>query len=620
MPMIAEPGLRSVRMGDTRVSVSKKDNGTIYIQSTETPDDYPRAITDKLDHWAQNTPDCLFLADRDKTGSWQKRSYLETRDEVRNLAQYLVQQDLSEDRPVLILSGNSLEHGLLALASMYVGIPYAPISPAYSLISTDFAKLRHICDLLQPGLIFVDDGAKYAKALAAAMPKDARLLVVENPPSHYDCDVYAEARQAKPTAAVDAANAKITEDTIAKFLFTSGSTGMPKAVINTQRMLCFNQMMLRHALAFLQDEPPVMVDWLPWNHTAGGNHNFGLALYNGGSFYIDQGKPTPSGIHETVRNLCEISPNIYFNVPKGYEALVHHLRENKTLRETFFAKLKLMQYAGAGLSQYVWDNLEQIAEDTVGEKIVIVTGYGSTETAPFAFTTTWAVEQAGSVGLPAVGLDVKLVPNAEKLELRLKGPSITPGYWKQPDKTKESFDDEGYYLIGDALKFVDPDDIDRGFLFDGRVCEDFKLSTGTWVHVAAIRTAIAQTFAPYVRDAVLTGLNEGYVGALIFADFTACKKLCPDLPADAAERDIATHPAVIAHFQKCLDELGTKSTGSSNFVARAILLESSPELDAHEVTDKGSINQRAVLTKRADKVADLYTDPSPASVMIAKKG
>lgn len=620
MPMIAEPGLRPVRMGDTRVSMSKKDNGTIYIRSTETPDDYPRAITDKLDHWAQQTPDHLFLADRDKTGGWQKRSFLETRSEVRNLAQYLIEQDLSEDRPVLILSGNSLEHGLLALASMYAGIPYAPVSPAYSLVSSDFAKLRHICDLLNPGLIFVDDGAKYAKALAAVMPKDARLLVLENPLSQYDCDVFNDVRQTTPTDAVDAANGKITEDTIAKFLFTSGSTGMPKAVINTQRMLCFNQMMLRHALAFLQDEPPVMVDWLPWNHTAGGNHNFGIALYNGGSFYIDQGKPTPDGIHETVRNLCEVSPNIYFNVPKGYEALVHHLRENKTLREMFFAKLKLMQYAGAGLSQYVWDNLEKIAEDTVGEKIVIVTGYGSTETAPFAFTTTWAVDQAGSVGLPAVGLDIKLVPNAEKLEVRLKGPSITPGYWKQPDKTSESFDDEGYYLIGDALKFVDPDNIERGFLFDGRVCEDFKLSTGTWVHVAAIRTAIAQTFAPYVRDAVLTGLNEGYVGALIFADFTACKKLCPDLPANASERDIATHPAVQAHFQKCLNELATKSTGSSNFVARAILLESSPELDAHEVTDKGSINQRAVLTKRADKVAELYTDPSPAGVMIAKKG
>jgi feruloyl-CoA synthase len=618
--MIAEPGLRPVRMGDTRVSMSKKDNGTIYIRSTETPDDYPRAITDKLDHWAQQTPDHLFLADRDKTGGWQKRSFLETRNEVRSLAQYLIEQDLSEDRPVLILSGNSLEHGLLALASMYAGIPYAPVSPAYSLVSSDFAKLRHICDLLNPGLIFVDDGAKYAKALAAVMPKDARLLVLENPLSQYDCDVFKDVRQTTPTDAVDAANGKITEDTIAKFLFTSGSTGMPKAVINTQRMLCFNQMMLRHALAFLQDEPPVMVDWLPWNHTAGGNHNFGIALYNGGSFYIDQGKPTPDGIHETVRNLCEVSPNIYFNVPKGYEALVHHLRENKTLREMFFAKLKLMQYAGAGLSQYVWDNLEKIAEDTVGEKIVIVTGYGSTETAPFAFTTTWAVDQAGSVGLPAVGLDIKLVPNAEKLEVRLKGPSITPGYWKQPYKTRESFDDEGYYLIGDALKFVDPDNIERGFLFDGRVCEDFKLSTGTWVHVAAIRTAISQTFAPYVRDAVLTGLNEGYVGALIFADFTACKKLCPDLPANASERDIATHPAVQAHFQKCLNELATKSTGSSNFVARAILLESSPELDAHEVTDKGSINQRAVLTKRADKVAELYTDPSPAGVMIAKKG
>lgn len=620
MAMVAEPGLRPVRMGDTRVAVSKGKNGTVYIRSCEEPDDYPRAITDRLDDWAEQAPDRLFLADRDARGGWQSRTYRETLKDVRNLAQYLLSQNLSEDRPVLILSGNSLEHGLLALAAMYVGIPYAPVSPAYSLVSTDYAKLRHIIELLKPGLVFVDNGAKYAKALSAVMPEDARLVVTESPLSTHECDLFCDVAQTDVTDAVVRANAKITEDTIAKFLFTSGSTGMPKAVINTQRMLCFNQMMLRHTLAFLQDEPPVLVDWLPWNHTAGGNHNFGIALYNGGSFYIDQGKPTPDGILETVRNLCEVSPTLYFNVPKGYEALVHHLRDNKRLCESFFAKLKLMQYAGAGLSQYVWDSLEEVAVDTIGEKVMIVTGYGSTETAPFAFTTTWPVDQAGSVGLPAVGLEIKLVPNAEKQELRLRGPSITPGYWRQPDKTRESFDDEGYYMIGDALKFVDPEDIGRGFLFDGRVSEDFKLSTGTWVHVAAIRTAIAQTFAPYVRDAVLTGLNEDYIGALIFADFIACKKLCPDLPTDAAERDIATHPAVVAHFQKCLDELGAKSTGSSNFVARAILLESSPDLDAHEVTDKGSINQRAVLAKRADKVAALYTDPSPVGVMIAKRG
>lgn len=620
MAMVAEPGLRPVRMGDTRVAVSKGENGTIYMRSCEEPDEYPRAITDRLDHWAEQAPDRLFIADRDAKGEWQSRTYRETRDQVRSIAQYLLAQNLSEDRPVLVLSGNSLEHGLLALASMYVGIPYAPVSPAYSLISTDYAKLRHIVDLLQPGLIFVDNGAKYVKALAAVMPADARLVVIENPLSAHPCDLFSDVANTEATGAVDSANAKITEDTIAKFLFTSGSTGMPKAVINTQRMLCFNQMMLRHTLAFLQDEPPVLVDWLPWNHTAGGNHNFGIALYNGGSFYIDQGKPTPDGIIETVRNLCDVSPTLYFNVPKGYEALVHHLRDNKRLCESFFARLKLMQYAGAGLSQYVWDSLEEVAVDTVGEKVMIVTGYGSTETAPFAFTTTWPVDQAGSVGLPAVGLEVKLVPNAEKQELRLRGPSITPGYWRQPDKTRESFDEEGYYMIGDALKFVDPDDIERGFLFDGRVSEDFKLSTGTWVHVGSIRTAIAETFAPYVRDAVLTGLNENHIGALLFADFTACRKLCDDLPADASERDIATHPVVRSVFQERLNALGAKATGSAQFVARAILLESSPDLDAHEVTDKGSINQRAVQAKRADKVADLYRDPIPAGVMVAKKG
>ncbi|RCK46520.1 feruloyl-CoA synthase [Thalassospira profundimaris] len=620
MPVIAEPGLRPVRMGDTRVSVSRRDDGTIYLRSGETPDDYPRAITDKLDYWAEHTPDQVFLADRDSSGAWQTRTYRQTRQEVRQLAQYLLNHDLSVDRPVLILSGNSLAHGLLALAAMYVGIPYAPVSPAYSLISKDFAKLRHVCELLEPGLVFVEDGAKYAKALSAVVPAHTPVLVVENGVAEFAVDTFSNALATDVTDAVDQANARVGEDTIAKFLFTSGSTGMPKAVINTQRMICFNQMMLRHTLAFLQDEPPVMLDWLPWNHTAGGNHNFGIALYNGGSFYIDQGKPTPDGIFETVRNLCEISPTMYFNVPKGFEMLVQHLQENPVLRDSFFRRLKLMQYAGAGLSQYVWDNLERIALDTIGEKIVMVTGYGSTETAPFAFTTTWAVDQAASVGLPAVGLDVKLVPNGEKLEVRLRGPSITPGYWKQPDKTRESFDDEGYYLIGDALKFVDPDNIERGFLFDGRVCEDFKLSTGTWVHVAAIRANIADTFAPYVRDAVLTGLNENHIGALLFADFVACRKLCPDLPDGASERDIATHPLVLAHFQQKLNELASKATGSAQLVARAILLDRSPDLDAHEVTDKGSINQRAVLTSRADKVADLYREPVPEHVMIAQKG
>lgn len=620
MPVIAEPGLRPVRMGDTRVSVSRRDDGTIYLRSGETPDDYPRAITDKLDYWAEQTPDQVFLADRDSSGAWQTRTYRQTRQEVRQLAQYLLNHDLSVDRPVLILSGNSLAHGLLALAAMYVGIPYAPVSPAYSLISKDFAKLRHVCELLEPGLVFVEDGAKYAKALSAVVSANTPVLVVENGLAGFAVDTFSNALATDVTDAVDQANARVGEDTVAKFLFTSGSTGMPKAVINTQRMICFNQMMLRHTLAFLQDEPPVMVDWLPWNHTAGGNHNFGIALYNGGSFYIDQGKPTPDGIFETVRNLCEISPTMYFNVPKGFEMLVQHLQENPVLRDSFFRRLKLMQYAGAGLSQYVWDNLERIALDTIGEKIVMVTGYGSTETAPFAFTTTWAVDQAASVGLPAVGLDVKLVPNGEKLEVRLRGPSITPGYWKQPDKTRESFDDEGYYLIGDALKFVDPDNIERGFLFDGRVCEDFKLSTGTWVHVAAIRANIADTFAPYVRDAVLTGLNENHIGALLFADFVACRKLCPDLPDGASEGDIATHPSVLAHFQQKLNELASKATGSAQLVARAILLDRSPDLDAHEVTDKGSINQRAVLTSRADKVADLYREPVPEHVMIAQKG
>ena len=320
-----------------------------------------------------------------------------------------------------------------------------------------------------------------------------------------------------------------------------------------------------------------------------------------------------------MRNLTEIAPTIYFNVPKGYEMLCEHFDRNAELRANFFSRVKFLQYAGAGLSQHVWDTLERLALETVGEKIMIITGYGSTETAPFAFTTTWAVEQAGSVGLPAAGLEVKLVPNEGKCELRLRGPSITPGYWRQPDKTAECFDDEGYYCIGDALKFVEDEDVSRGFLFDGRVSEDFKLSTGTWVDMAGVRSAIVRTFAPYVRDVVLTGLNRDHIGAMLFLDPDAARRIADDIDPHADEAALARHPRLRAVFQERLDAMAEKSTGSSNFVARALVLEQPPSIDAHELTDKGSINQRAVIAARAGLVEDLYAEPVPDHVLVARK-
>ena len=618
MPIVSAPGMRPVNMGELAADMERRPDGAVIVRSRQPLGDYPRSMIECLDKWAGLVPDRTFLADRGPDGQWRCCSYRQAQQKARSIAQYLLDRDLGPERPAVILSGNGLEHGLLALGCMMAGVPFAPVSPAYSLVSTDHAKLKHIFSLLTPGLVFVADGDAFRPALDAVMAPDIDLIVVRNAPGNHAGCSFDEMLATEPTGAVDRASAALTGDTVAKFLFTSGSTGMPKAVINTQRMMCCNQEMIASALAFLRDEPPVMVDWLPWNHTAGGNHNFGIALYNGGTLYIDDGVPTPAGIARTVRNLEDVAPTLYFNVPKGFEMLCTHLETNERLRRIFFSRVKLLQYAGAGLAQHVWDALERLSRETVGEKIMIVTGYGSTETAPFASTTTWAVERPGEVGLPAPGLELKLVPDGGKMELRLRGPSITPGYWRQPDKTAESFDEEGFYRIGDALKFVDESDINKGLLFDGRVSEDFKLSTGTWVNMAAVRGALIRACAPLVRDAVITGLNRNHIGALLFLDVDAARKAASSL-ADADEAALSKSPVICAAVQDGLDGLALQTTGSSNLVARAIILDRPPSLDAHEVTDKGSINQRAVMAARAGEVEDLYADPPAAHVLVARR-
>ena len=617
MPLVDLPGMRSVNMGELEADIEFGGGGAAYVRSRRALGSHPRSIVDTLDDWAAAAPDRVLIADRGPDGEWRRLTYAEAAERSRSIAQYLLDLGLSADRPIVVLSGNSMEHALLALGAMRAGVPYAPVSPAYSLVAKDFGKLRHIFDLLTPGMVFTADGAPFAHALEAVMKPGMVLVNARHPlPGAVPFDTLLST-PAGPLVAE--AHAAVNGDTVAKFLFTSGSTGLPKAVINTQRMITCNQVMIADSLAFLRDEPPVMVDWLPWNHTAGGNHNFGIALFNGGTLYIDDGTPTPGGIARTVRNLEEIAPTLYFNVPKGYEMLATHLGSNDRLRQNLFSRVKLMQYAGAGLSQHVWDTLDDLAVRTTGEKIMIITGYGSTETAPFAFTTTWPVNRAGEVGLPAPGLEIKLVPDGNKLELRLKGPSITPGYWRMPDKTAESFDEEGFYRIGDALKFVDPEDVNKGFMFDGRVSEDFKLSTGTWVNFAGVRGAIVRAFAPYVRDAVLTGLNRNHIGALLFLDPDAARQIAPEL-AQASEAELAASPKLRAVFQERLDALAAQSTGSSNLVARAIVLDQPPSLDHNEVTDKGSINQRAVLAARAELAEDLYVEPAPARVIVARRG
>jgi feruloyl-CoA synthase len=610
--------LRPVKLGPADVEVERRDDGVILLRSPHPLPPYPQNLTQRLVHWAETAPDRVFLAQRDASGGWRTLTYAQTLAQVRAIAAALLKRDLSPERPIAILSGNDIEHGLLGLAAMHVGIPYAPISVPYSLLSQDFQKLKTIIEILTPGLVFAANGAAFARAIAAAVPPDVEIVVTSNPPPDRRAMLFAELLEAPPTQAVDSAHAGVGPETVAKILFTSGSTGQPKGVINTQRMLCADQAMIRCGLAFLADEPPVVVDWLPWNHTFGSNHNFGLVLDNGGSLYIDEGKPLPGAIEATVRNLRDIGPTIYFNVPKGFEMLLPHLNSDAALREKFFSRLKVMFYAGASLSQHVLDGLQKLAVETTGERVIFLSSLGSTETAPAALACSWEAERTGNVGLPLPGVELKLVLGGGKFEARLRGDNITPGYWRSPALNAQAFDEEGFYKIGDALKFADANDPAKGLLFDGRLAEDFKLATGTWVSVGPLRAEFIAHFAPFVRDVVLAGAERDDATALIFPDLDACRRLAPDLPANAAASSLLADARLRAEFARLLDALADPKRGTSRRIMRAILLVETPSLDIGEMTDKGSINQRAVLAHRAALVEELYANPPPAHVIVAR--
>ena len=607
--------IRAVRLGPSGAVVERRDDGTMYLRSPHPLGPYPDRLTERLVHWAAAAPDRTFMAERAADGDWRRISYGETLAAVRAIGQALIARGLSPDRPLAILSGNDIEHALLGLAALHVGVPYAPISPAYSLVSEDHAGLCAILDLLTPGLVFAADGARFAAALAKALPAEAELAVTRNPPSVPAATPFAELAATRATAAVEAAFAAVGPDTVAKILYTSGSTGRPKGVINTQRMLCSNQAMLCAVLAFLADEPPVIVDWLPWHHTFGGNHNAGLVMYNGGTLYIDDGRPMPDGIARTVRNLREIAPTVYFNVPKGWETLAAALRRDRSLRETFFSRVRLLFYAAAGLPQHVWDELESLALKSCGQSIVMLTGLGATESAPFAICCSKDTARSGAIGLPVPGVELKLAAVDGKLEARLRGPSITPGYWRQPELTAAAFDDEGYFRMGDAVRFADAGDAQKGLMFDGRLAEDFKLSTGTWVSVGPLRARFIAHFAPLVHDVVIAGPDRDWPAALIFADIAACRALGRDLGSDAPLAAVLAHPMVQAEFARRLASFADAAAASSMRIGAAMLLEEPASLDAHEVTDKGSINQRAVLARRARLVEELYAAPPGARVI-----
>jgi feruloyl-CoA synthase len=607
--------LRPISFGQTSVAIDRRDDGTIYLRPKLALGDYPLRITDSLHHWAKTAPDRIFMAERDEGLGWRRISYAQLLASSRRIASALLKRGLSAEKPIVILSGNSIDHALIAFGALYAGIPFCPVSPAYSLVSRDYGKLGYLIKLLTPGLVFTEDAAAFADAVRANVPQNTEVLSSRGEAAGRRVTRLSELLETPEHPGLDAAHDAIGPDTLAKFLLTSGSTGNPKAVINTQRMLCANQVMLRETLAFLKDEPPVIVDWLPWNHTFGGNHNIGLTLFNGGSMYLDDGKPTPGGIAQTIRNLREISPTVYFNVPKGYESLLPYLREDAALRAKFFHRLHAMFFSGAGLSPYVWNSLDQLAVQQTGVRVPMLTGLGATETAPFFMSVTPQTSRSGHVGLPVSGNDAKLVPNNGKLEVRARGPNVTPGYWREPELTAKAFDEEGFYKFGDALKPADPSDLHAGFDFDGRISEDFKLASGTWVSVGPLRARFIATCAPLVRDVVIAGINRDEISALVILDLDGCRVINPALVADDVAA-AASDPVIRQGFAERLVKFLASSTGSSTRITRAVLLDAPLSIDRGEVTDKGSVNQRAVLDHRAELVEAIYSS-APAAHMIS---
>ena len=592
--------------------IEHRADGTILARSPYPLGSYPTTITERLEHWAALTPTRVFLAERDDRGGWRTLTYGAALNRVRNVAQALLDRGLSNDRPVVILSGNSIEHGILALAAMYAGIMYVPVAPSYSLIARDFTTLRAIWDTLHPGLVFAREGEPFAPALKSV---DLPELVTCAPIESRRCTPFEELESTPAAAGVDDAHAGVASSTIAKLLYTSGSTGRPKGVINTHEMLSSNQEMLRTVLPLLAEEPPILCDWLPWNHTFGGNHNFGIVLYNGGTLYLDAGKPTPAGFETTIRNLREIATTAYFNVPRGYDLLVPRLRADAEFSRRFVSRLKMLFCAAASLRQQIADELAALATTASGSRIPFVTGLGATESAPFALCAGDADFTGGRIGVPVPGVELKLTRVGEQMEGRLRGPNITPGYWADETLTHASFDDEGYYKLGDALAFFDADDPAKGFAFQGRIAEDFKLSTGTWVRVGPLRARLLAALGDLVHDVAIAGPDRDFVAALVFPNVDACRALCGPTAHEVSVSELMNHPAVRSHIHCVLDHIAHDGVGLSTTVARAMLMVQPPSVDAHETTEKGSINQKAVLANRAALVDMLYAEPVPRDVI-----
>jgi feruloyl-CoA synthase len=615
--LLTKPAFRKIEWLERDIAVERRPDGVIVLKSRIPLKAYEKHIPASLAKWARETPDRIWLAQRGgPERQWRKLSYGEAKRTVDALTQGLLNLKLEPGRPVAILSGNSIEHALMTQASMQARFPAAPVSPAYSLMSHDHVKLKYLFDLIKPALVMVQDGPTFEKALKALDLTGVIVVHVARPCDGIDSIAFADLAATPLTGDVEVSIAAITPDTVGKLLFTSGSTGMPKAVINTQRMMCANAAMMMQVRPRETNGPQsTYLDWMPWNHTMGGNALFNPVLTEGGTLYIDDGRPMPGMIEETLRNLREISPTYYANVPAGYAALAAAMEKDDALCRGFFKNLGLMAYGGARLPDDLYERMQSLAVRATGERIVFYTGWGSTETAPTSTGTYWDTERVGLIGLPFPGVELKMVPSGSKYELRLRGANVTPGYFGQPDLTSAAFDEEGFYCIGDAGIFVDPDDPVQGIIFAGRVMEDFKLTTGTFVHVGSLRTDAIAAATPVVQDALVAGQDRPFVGLLAWPNLHACRQIVGN--QDASYEDVVRHPEVLACLKQGLQAHNRSTEGASSLrIARAILMTEPASIDGNELTDKGYINQRAGLERRAALVERLYAERPGEDVIV----
>ena len=615
--VLDQPPFRKINWLPRDIAVDRRADGSLVLKSNQPLGPYERHIPALLARWAEQAPQRIWLAQRSgPERQWRKVSYAEAKHTVDALTQALLNLKLEADRPVAILSGNSIEHALMTMAAMQARIPAAPMSPAYSLMSHDHQKLKYLFELVKPALVLVQDGALFGRALQALDLTGVKVVHVANPPQGIDSLSFAELAATPVTDEVAQSIAAITPETVGKLLFTSGSTGMPKAVINTQRMMCANVTMMTQVRPRDPSEPPpVLLDWMPWNHTMGGNALFNPALAEGGTLYIDDGRPLPGMFDETLRNLREISPTYYANVPAGYAALAAAMEKDDALCRTFFKDLGMMAYGGARLPDDLYERMQALAVRATGERIVFYTGWGSTETAPTSTGTYWDTERVGLIGLPFPGVELKMVPIGDKYELRLRGIHVMPGYYQRPDLTAAAFDEEGFYKIGDAGVLLDPQDPQQGIVFAGRVAEDFKLMTGTFVHVGSLRTDVIAAASPVIQDALVAGQDRPYVALLAWPNLQACRQIVGN--PNASFEDVVKHPAVLEKLRQGLQAHNAEVEGASSMrIARVMLMVEPPSIDGNELTDKGYINQRAGLERRVALVERLYADHPDPDVMV----